>query len=65
MPVKKASAAKKPRAKSKAAKGDSYVCDVCGLSLTVDEECGCVDVHEILCCEKPMRKRTTKAKAAK
>lgn len=65
MPEKKASAAKKPRARSTIAKGDFYVCDVCGLSVVVDEVCGCIDAHEILCCEKPMRKRTTKAKAAK
>jgi len=61
MPEKKASAAKKPRARSRTTKGDSYVCDVCGLVVTVDEVCGCIDAHEILCCEKPMRKRTTKA----
>jgi hypothetical protein len=65
MPVKKASAAKKPRATGKTSKGDNYVCSVCGLSVIVDEVCGCEEVHEIICCEKPMRKRTTKAKAAK
>jgi hypothetical protein len=65
MPEKKASAAKKPRAGRTISKGDYYVCDVCGLSVVVDEVCGCIDTHEILCCEKPMRKRTTRAKAAK
>jgi ribosomal 30S subunit maturation factor RimM len=65
MPAKKASAAKKPRARRTIAKGDYYVCDVCGLSVVVDEVCGCEEVHEILCCEQPMRKRATKAKAAK
>jgi hypothetical protein len=64
MPEKKASAAKKPRA-TRTSKGDNYVCGVCGLSVVVDEVCGCEEVHEIICCEKPMRKRTTKAKAAK
>jgi hypothetical protein len=65
MPEKKASAAKKPRARSKTTKGDSYVCDVCGLAVVVDEVCGCEEVHEIICCEQPMRKRATRAKATK
>ena len=66
-PAKKATAIKKPAAKvaakkSKALKqGDSLECEVCGLIMTVDEECGCVEVHEILCCEEPM-KRAVKAK---
>jgi len=64
MPEKKASAAKKLRATGKTSKGDNYVWDVCGLSVVVDDVCGCEEVHEIICCEKPMRKRTTKAKAA-
>jgi rubrerythrin len=65
MPAKKASAAKKPKARKTISKGDYYVCDVCGLSVVVDEVCGCVETHEILCCERPMRKRATRAKAAK
>jgi hypothetical protein len=36
-------------------KGDSYKCSVCGLAVTVDELCGCVDTCDILCCEKPMK----------
>lgn len=63
--VKKASAAKKPRATGKTSEGDNYVCGVCGLSVIVDDVCGCGEVHEIVCCEKPMKKRTTRAKAAK
>ena len=41
-------------------KGDVYKCGVCGLAVTVDEVCGCVDTCDILCCEtqmKPARKR--------
>ena len=34
--------------------GDGYVCSVCGLSVTVDEECGCVDTCDIVCCGQPM-----------
>jgi hypothetical protein len=65
MPTKKTSAAKKPRATRKTAKGDNYVCDVCGLSVIVDDVCGCEEVHEIICCEQPMTRKATKAKAAK
>jgi hypothetical protein len=36
-------------------KGDIYKCSVCGLAVTVDEVCGCVDACDIICCEKPMK----------
>jgi hypothetical protein len=36
-------------------KGDAYKCHVCGLAVTVDETCGCVDACDIICCEKPMK----------
>ncbi len=41
-------------------KGDVYQCGVCGLAVTVDEVCGCVDTCDIICCEKQMKlkKRT-------
>jgi len=35
-------------------KGDVYECSVCGLAVTVDEVCGCVDACDIICCEKQM-----------
>jgi hypothetical protein len=63
--VKKASAAKKPAAPKKTPKGDNYICGVCGLSVIVDDVCGCGEVHEIICCEEPMKKKATRAKAAK
>lgn len=34
--------------------GQGYVCGVCGLSVTVDEECGCVDTCDIICCGQQM-----------
>jgi hypothetical protein len=43
------------KAANKMAKGQSYSCDVCGLVVTVDEVCGCVDVCDIVCCGKPMQ----------
>jgi hypothetical protein len=36
-------------------KGAGYTCSVCGLAVTVDEVCGCVDTCDIICCEKPMK----------
>ncbi len=36
-------------------KGDAYACSVCGLIVSVDEVCGCVDTCDIVCCEKPMK----------
>lgn len=55
-----------PAAKIK--RGDNLSCEVCGLVLTVDELCGCMEAHEIICCDLPMKKtraasKPTKAKA--
>ena len=38
-------------------KGETYKCTVCGLAVTVDELCGCVDACDIICCEKQMRRK--------
>ena len=55
----------KAPAKRKIAKRDSYVCEVCGLAVSVDEVCGCVDVCDIICCGRPMKQRKVKVKATK
>jgi hypothetical protein len=36
-------------------KGDVYQCSVCGLAVTVDEVCGCVNACDIICCDKQMK----------
>jgi hypothetical protein len=54
---------KQAAAKKKMAKGASYACEVCGLVVSVDEVCGCVDVCDIVCCGKPMKERKSKVKA--
>jgi hypothetical protein len=36
-------------------KGDTYKCTVCGLAVTVDEVCNCVDYCDIICCGKEMK----------
>ncbi|MDP2919239.1 MAG: hypothetical protein Q8O43_03355 [Dehalococcoidia bacterium] len=74
MAVKKATTARKTPVKKIArkvaakpfTKGEGYVCEVCGLSVVIDEECGCVGACEIICCEQPMkpRKAAKKAKTA-
>lgn len=51
--VKKAKAKKSVRAK----KGNKYVCGVCGMSVVVDEVCGCVDTHDIICCGTAMKSK--------
>ena len=61
MAVKKAVAkkapAKKAAAKGRSKVGQSYACGVCGLGITVDEDCGCMESHDIICCETPMKKK--------
>jgi hypothetical protein len=56
---------RKQMANKKMAKGDSFECEVCGLAVTVDELCGCVDVCDIICCSQPMKARASKPKKAK
>ncbi len=45
----------KKAAKKAVRKGDVYKCGVCGLAVTVDEVCGCMDTCDIICCEKQMK----------
>jgi len=65
MADKKETPSHKAPTKKKVAKGDSYVCEVCGLAVTVDEACGCVEVCDIICCGKPMKEKRVKVKSAK
>ncbi|MGE5252736.1 MAG: hypothetical protein ACM3N7_02145 [Planctomycetaceae bacterium] len=55
MAVKKAK--RRTAARGKGKKGEMYTCGVCGLSVTVDEVCGCAEAHPIICCMKPMKKK--------
>ncbi len=45
------SAAKKPLVP----KGSKYTCSVCGMVVSVDTACGCVEACDLICCSKPMR----------
>jgi hypothetical protein len=49
--------ARKATAKGKSKVGQGLACSVCGLSVTVDEDCGCVESHDIFCCGTPMQKK--------
>ncbi len=40
---------------SKAKKGSRYSCTSCGLVVSVDNACGCVDYCDIVCCGKAMK----------
>jgi hypothetical protein len=58
--AKKAAAKKTPsRSVSRGGlkKGDQYKCSVCGLVVSVDETCGCVETCDIVCCDTPMKKK--------
>jgi len=37
--------------------GDQYKCSVCGLVVSVDETCGCVETCDIVCCDTQMKKK--------
>ena len=52
MPAKKETTTKR-----KVSKGDAYECGVCGMSVIVDEPCGCEETI-ITCCDQPMKEKT-------
>ena len=61
MAVKKATKKPVKKAVKKTIKrGDTFKCSVCGLAVTVDEVCGCVDTCDIICCEKAMKPKRKK-----
>lgn len=58
--TKKTVARKTTKAVSKkkvAKKGDKYVCDVCGLVVSVDNACGCVESCDLICCGEQMKSK--------
>ncbi len=66
MPAKKTGAVK-PGAKKRVGKGESVVCEVCGLSVVVEEVGGLAVSEEttLVCCSKPMKARRALVKKAK
>jgi len=61
MAAKKALAKKAPAKKAavrgKTKIGDNYFCEVCGLGITIDEDCGCAEACDIICCSEPMKRK--------
>ncbi len=53
--AKKAKAKRAKRRITRHAKKKGYVCESCGLAVTVDNICGCVEAHDIMCCGAPMK----------
>jgi hypothetical protein len=47
----------KGTAKRRNKAGDRYVCDSCGLGVTVDEECCCAGPCDLVCCDMPMKRK--------
>lgn len=41
--------------KNKLRKKQKLICSECGLILSVDEVCGCVDYCDVICCGKQMK----------
>ena len=58
--VAKRASAKKVAARGKTKVGDRYECGVCGLAVTVDEDCGCAGVCDIICCSGPMKRKRSR-----
>jgi hypothetical protein len=40
-------------------KGDKLVCRLCGMAVTVCDECGC-ETQELICCGEPMKVKKAK-----
>ncbi|MDO8716253.1 MAG: hypothetical protein Q7J73_05540, partial [Dehalococcoidales bacterium] len=59
-------ASAKPTVKKKVSKGQSLICEVCGLSVVVEQVGDLVFSHAdvLLCCRKPMKQKVRKAKVA-
>jgi hypothetical protein len=54
--TKKSSLAKKSITKEKTMKkGSKFACRTCGLVVSVDEVCGCVEACDIVCCGEQMK----------
>ncbi len=49
----------KAKEKRKNKPGDRYICDVCGLGVTVDEACCCAGPCDLICCDMPMKRRSS------
>jgi|WetSurMetagenome_2_1015567.scaffolds.fasta_scaffold07008_4 hypothetical protein len=62
----KAATPTKAATKKRVSKGESMACEVCGLSVVVEEVGGIAVAEEsvLLCCGKPMKAKAVKAKVS-
>ena len=63
-PTKTKKAAPKKAAKAKASakkKSPALECGICGYRVIVDQACGCVEEHALICCGHPMGKKAKRA----
>lgn len=51
---------KKVKKTTKSKKGGKFSCGVCGLAISVDNACGCVDTCDIICCGQEMIEKKKK-----
>jgi len=56
-PKKTVKPKKAPKPKVSTKKGPALECGVCGYRVIVDQTCGCVEEHTLICCDKPMGKK--------
>ncbi len=60
--LKKAAPKKATKAKAPAKKkGPALECGICGYRVIVDQACGCVEEHALVCCGQPMGKKAKRA----
>jgi hypothetical protein len=43
--------------KTKTKKNKKLYCEKCGLVVTVDNECGCVDTCDLICCGQQLKEK--------
>jgi hypothetical protein len=69
MPEKKSASSTATKTPAKASKkstpvkGETYECSSCGLVVVVDQDCGCADACDIVCCGEPMQQKKPRSKA--
>lgn len=47
----------KKKQTKKVAKKKKLYCEKCGLIVTIDKECGCVDTCDLICCGKNLKEK--------
>jgi hypothetical protein len=57
-------AEKKTQDKKTLSKGDCLACEVCGLSVTIDENHAYTEDSVLVCCGKPMKQKAKKVSAS-